>query len=289
MFTESELKVLNQINRGNSTVEGIADALKLTKRQTYRLVKSLTDKETIRKKEGNIVLEKKTHITFLVKVLEASEIFCKILSDSGLDILGELNEERTMKELTQCLGIHQSTVSRKLSQMTVLSMVHKQGTRYFINPHRRELIDLSDSYRAYKKTNDSRIPAGSEVYHNSKDLIVFSNNNVLNMKTTAFSKYDQYGITFYPGTVYYCNKKEDPTLTEIFLHSLYVLETADSWRLNMMALILYVKFRKELCDVSNSIKNDMDAVLLGENINGWVPLKEMQERAEMYGVNLYDS
>jgi len=54
----------------------------------------------------------------------------------------------------------------------------------------------------------------------------------------------------------------------------------------MMALILYAKFKNELGSVEHPLKDEMDRVLSGEKVEGWVKLDEMQERADIYGVVL---
>jgi len=54
----------------------------------------------------------------------------------------------------------------------------------------------------------------------------------------------------------------------------------------MMALIFYVKFKKDLGEVKHPLKDEMDRVLDGEKVEGWVGLDEMQSRSDIYGVVL---
>jgi hypothetical protein len=58
----------------------------------------------------------------------------------------------------------------------------------------------------------------------------------------------------------------------------------------MMALIFYKKYKNELKNVDHPMKEEMETVLATKTgkVNGWVPLKEMQTRAKMYEVDLYD-
>jgi len=54
----------------------------------------------------------------------------------------------------------------------------------------------------------------------------------------------------------------------------------------MMALIFYAKFKKDLGEVKHPLKDEMNRVLGGEKVEGWVSLDEMQSRAKIYGVVL---
>jgi hypothetical protein len=132
------------------------------------------------------------------------------------------------------------------------------------------------------------VPFGSEIYHSSADLVVFSSNRTLNNRRTAFSKYGDFGMNIYPGTNYYCSSDSDPAIKDVFIHSLYVAEKDKSWRNKMLALIFFAMHKDELNNVMHPIVDDMRSVLNGIPVDGWVPLKEMNERAKMYGVDLHD-
>ncbi|MDR0790940.1 MAG: hypothetical protein LBE47_00190, partial [Methanomassiliicoccaceae archaeon] len=147
--------------------------------------------------------------------------------------------------------------------------------------------DLAHSYREYTELIDPRVPFGSEIYHRSNEIAVFSSDMTLNNTRTAFSRYGEYGMKIYPGTNYYCSPDKELDLKDIFLHSLYVVEKDKGWRNKMLALIFYVMHKHELDDISHTITDDMRTVLNGGHVKGWVPLKEMNERAKMYGVDLY--
>jgi hypothetical protein len=61
-------------------------------------------------------------------------------------------------------------------------------------------------------------------------------------------------------------------------------------RLRTVALIFYKKHIDRFGCIRHPMKDEMDAVLRVKegSAEGWLPLKEMQTRAEMYGVDLFD-
>ncbi|MDR0778618.1 MAG: helix-turn-helix domain-containing protein [Methanomassiliicoccaceae archaeon] len=213
-----------------------------------------------------------------------------VLSDSGLEIIRTLIEPHTVSEIHSMTGLHQTTITRKIDLMRRMGMVKKEGSTYSINEELfPNIIDLAHSYNEYVKLTDPRVPFGSEIYHLSKDVAVFSSNKTLNDTRTAFSKYGDHGMTIYPGENFYCSSDHELDIKDVFLHSLYVVEKDRNWRSKMLALIFFVKHKHELNDVSHPVVDDMRTVLNGGKVDGWVPLKEMQERATMYGVDLYDN
>ena len=287
MFSKSELKMLSDISRGNDTIGSLIETSEISWSQVYKTVRSLKKKEVLQAIGGKVFVENKTHVALLMNILRSSHDSYDTLSDRGLDILAELIVPHTIKELSESLEMHQTTVSRKLKDLCSLSMVRKENGKYFLNrKFWPELLELAEAYSSYKKNIDLRAIPGSKIYHSSDDLIVFSNNSEAEYKKTAFSKYTEFGIKIRDITYFYCDLDHEPSLQEVFLHSLYVISVDDDWSRKMIALIFYVKFKDELKGIDHEMKDEMDHVLLGSKVKGWAPLNEMQERADMYGVKL---
>jgi len=290
MLSKNELRALSEISSGADNIQVLSGELNLSGPQTYKVVRALSEKEFASLKSGTVYIEKKTHIAMLLEILNDSPDSYKVLSDSGLEIIKTLAEPRTVSEISSLTGLHQTTVTRKIDLMRRMGMVKKRGTIYSINEVLwPKMLDLARSYDAYTKIADPRVPLGSEIYHLSKDMAVFSSKRSLKDTKTAFSRYGDHGMDIYPGTNYYCSSDHELSIKDIFLHSLYVVEKRKSWRSKMLALIFYVMHKNELKDVSHPVIDDMHTVLSGGRVDGWVPLKEMQERAEVYGVDLYDN
>jgi len=288
MLSKMELRALSEISRGAEAVSELSEALELSTPQTYKVIRSLREKDHVRFEHGTISIEKRTHVAILLNILNDSQISYVPLSDCGMEIIRTLTEPRTVSEISSMIGVHQTTVTRKIGRMRRHGMVRKEKTSYSINAKLwPRLVDLASSYNEYLRFTDPRAPFGSEIFYSSLGLVVFSSDRDLDDKKTAFSRYDDHGMHIYPGTYYYCTSDCEPTLKDIFLHSLYVVEKDRCWRSKMLALIFYVMHKNELNDVEHPVMNDIRTVLKGDRVEGWVPLREMQERAVMYEVDLY--
>ena len=153
MFSSSELKILSFIGKGSDTAPSLIERTDLARSQVYKILNSLRKDEVLHRKRGKVILENKTHITLLVSVLHTS-YECEALSNHGLDILAELTVSRSVKELSQSLDIHQTTVNEKVREMMSAGMIDKRGVKYSLNAEQwPELKDLAISYSLYRKYN----------------------------------------------------------------------------------------------------------------------------------------
>ena len=287
MFSSGEMEVLSAISLGYDSIQQLSEKTGKSVPQIYKIVGTLRNNDTVRLSDGKVIPERKTHITLLLDVLSNS-VYAKIsLSGHGLDILAELMEPKGTSEVSSSIGLHQTSVSKKMRQLEAIGMISKNGRTYVINDRLwPELRSMVDSYAEYNRVNDMRAPPGSKIYYSSEEEVIFANNNSYDLSKTAFSKYEENGIKFYLGTYYCINPPRNVTRREIFLHSLYVTAAGGDWRLRMMALIFYVKFKNELGDIEHPLRYEMDRVLKGERVVGWVDVEEMQERADIHGVVL---
>ena len=288
MFSNSELKMLSEVSKGSNTPFSLTETENRTKAQIYKVLKSLRKKEILRLEEGRVIIEDKTHIILLLNVLRRLHGSYEALSNGGTEITAELAiAPMSIIELTERIGVDRTTVSRKIKKMESRSMVIRENGKYSLNREVwPDLAEFAVSYSLYLKNNDHRAIRGSRVYHVSKDLIVFSNDSAADLTRTAFSRYEEFGIKIRLRTIYYCNLKRDLSVSDVFLHSLYVIADSEDWWLRMMALIFYAKYKDELKETNHKMKNEMDIVLTGSGVKGWVPLQEIRERADVYGVEL---
>jgi len=292
MYSNSEMQLLSRVGRGTVSIAELSEAMELSKVQIYRTVASLEKKGAVRYEEGEIIFQEQPHLYTLVNTMHDAASATTLLAGNGLDIIREMREPRTAAEVAEKLGISQRTVSRSIKRMRNVGMLSKNGDRYTINEKMwPELLPLADRYADYSESFDERVPSGSRIYYKSRSLVVFSDDRDLKHTKTAFSRFGEYGIAIGLITQYYCNLPGPLTMHEIFMHCLEIITAEREWRLRMMALIFYKKYRDELKDVVHPMKDEMETVLRTKTgkVNGWVPLKEMQTRAEMYEVDLYDN
>ena len=292
MYSNSEMQLLSHVGKGTVDISELSGAMELSKVQIYRTVASLEKKGAVRYEKGEIIFQKQPHLYTLVNVMHDAASAVTLLAGNGLGIIKEMREPRTAAEVAEKLGLSQRTVSRSIKGMRNVSMLSKIGDRYVINDRIwPDLRPLADRYADYSESFDERVPSGSRIYHRSGSLVIFSDDRDLEHTRTAFSRFGEYGIKIYLDTKYYCNLPDTLTVREILSHCLEIITTEKNWRLRMMTLIFYKKYRNELKDIVHPMKDEMETVLKTKKgkVNGWVPLKEMQERAEMYGVDLYDN
>ena len=290
MLSKNELRALSGIGNGTDNVRALSETLGLSISQTYKVAGSLREKGIAVIEHGTFSITERTHIAILMSILNDSPDSYMALSDSGTEIIRALTGPRRVSEISSTTGLHQTTVTRKIDLMGRMGMVRKKGPVYSLNGELwPKITEFAHSYDAYAKLTDPRVPFGSEVFHLSNDLAVFSSNRSLDNPRTAFSKYADFGMDIHPGTNYYCAWDREPDIKDVFLHSLYVLEKEKGWRGRMLALIFYVMHKHELNDVTHPIIDEMRTVLNGGSVDGWVPLEEMNERAKIYGADLYDN
>ncbi|MDR1954328.1 MAG: HTH domain-containing protein [Candidatus Methanoplasma sp.] len=292
MYSQSEMQMLSHIGSGAVTVPELSEAAKLSKVQVYRIIASLQEKKAIRLERGEIVFLDQPYMYTLTNIMHDAAASTILLAGNGLDIIREMREPRTAAEVAEKLDISQRTVSRAIRRMRDVSMLSKDGDRYTINDRIwPELKTLANRYADHSGSFDARVPLGSRIYFKSRSLVVFSDDRNLKYTKTAFSRISEYGVRVYLLTQYYCTLPEPITIRDIFLHCLEIISAEKEWRLRMFALIFYKKHRDELKNIDHPMREEMDLVLQTKvgKVNGWVPLKEMQERAEMYEVDLYDN
>ncbi|MCL2148500.1 MAG: transcriptional regulator [Methanomassiliicoccaceae archaeon] len=291
MYSKPELLLLSHVGRGAASVADLCTATGLSKVQVYRTVASLDKKGAVRLDSGGVAVRDQAHLYALMNVMHDSASAVTLLAGNGLDVVKELREPRTARDVSQRLGVSQRTVSRSIKGMMNVGMLSKDGDTYTINARMwPELPPLADRYADYAESFDERVPIGSRIYRKSKGSVVFSNDRDLCFTKTAFSRFEEYGIGIYLDTHYYCDLAGPPTVGEIISHCLDVISVERNWRLRMMALIFYKKHRDGSEIVTHPMIAELEQVLRTKvgKVEGWIPLREMQERAEMYGVDLYD-
>ncbi len=286
-YSKSELHLLSEHSRGIDRIVELAERMNVSNVQIYRMIKNLSMKDTVELKNGTLVVRNKTHIVQLLNILRNSQDAYIPLSDSGLEIMLLLINPITMAEISEKTGLNVSTVSRKIKEMLGLSMISKDGKYYSINNKIwPELKELCFEITKYEENTDLRIPPGCKIYHSDKKFGLFSSSRRLPFNETAFSVFGEYGIKMFSGIHYYTTEKRKMTIEDVFIHTLYVASKENDWKLKIMSLIFYVKNKDVLQGVSHSLKNEMDQIISGKKVDGWIPVEEIQERADMYGVKI---
>ncbi|MCL2317946.1 MAG: hypothetical protein FWC44_02670 [Methanomassiliicoccaceae archaeon] len=283
--------MLQQISRGVNTVVGLSESMDMSVPRIYATASALRKKGAVYLKDGTIIPERHTFLNLLLTMLHDHTSAAHNLSGNGLDVLVLLLDGRNISDLSYILGDDRRTVMSRIEKMKRNGIVYKEGRVYKINdvfwPDLRKLVTEYDTFRT---TIDFRVPPDSRTYFSSRDHAVFSNDRDIDYQKTAFSVYGEYGVTVFANTNYYCTLSAPPTLSEVMEHSMEIITADKDKRLRMAALIFYKKYIDEFGNIKHPMKEEMDEVLRTKEraAEGWLPIGEMQTRAEMYGVDLCD-
>jgi hypothetical protein len=281
------MDVLSSVANGFDRVPSISERIGKSVPQVYKDIASLSGKGAASLDRGRVGLCRGAFMARLADVLRNSDYARVALSGAGLDILAELRSPGTASSVSERLSMHRTCASKKISELAAIGMVAKSGRAYSINDAMWPFLrGMADSYADSESAEDPRAPPGSRIIYRCREYVLFEDMRDHDYPLTAFSRYGEFGISFYPGTRYYMSGGGGSSLEDVFAHSLRAISAGGSWRLRMMALILYAKHRGALSSVDHPVRAEMDAVLRGERVKGWVKLSEMQERADMYGVVL---
>jgi biotin operon repressor len=258
-LSTTELNLLAEIAKGNQEVIDIAKALKKSRAQIYRAIKSLNQKGFLDKFNPT----KATHTALLLQLLDPSII--PVLSGSGLELLISLQEKTSVQ-------IKRSQAFAKLKLAKKISLIKEGQLNEKLWPNAVKAIK---ALAEYERTIDPRIPTGSIIYQ--KKELVFSSTQNLDAYKTAFSAYSDHGIKIRTAKNYYCLKK--PTRKDILLHSL-AIERKDHDPRHLIYIALF--WKREKIKLSDPILENLQKILEGESIPGYPSKEEIKERADLY-------
>lgn len=285
-FSKPELKMLEKVAHGQNEVFEIAKALNKDKSQVYRLVQNLDKKGFARLEDGKVRPFSHLHVQLLLQELNRRPSFIDSLSGCGLTLFTYILEPRTVQEIVEATGIKKSTVFYKLKKAQRHNFIRKQDSKYQFNaklwPRMKEFLS---ELQQYEETVDSRIPAGSIIYHKTDKEIVFSTKAEFDAALTGFSMYEHYGIRIFPVDYTYYLPKKRLNKNEVFLHSLYRVEKEPTKQNLLLIALFYAKHKKTL-SVEHEILRNIEQVLQRKVIKGYPQYSEVRERAVMYDIKI---
>ena len=281
----TEIKVLEQIEKGNKEIKSIANALARSVKQIYVIARKLEEEGIIERKKKKLEVSRKTHLVLLMRTLAQRPNLAPMLADAGIPICVAMLRPRTAKEIMEETGFKKATVYRKLEQAKKRSLVRKKRLTFEINeafwPMLKSFLEVLKEYEA---TIDESIPASAIVYYKKNNEILFSTREDVDATVTAFSAYKEYGIKLLLITEFYYLPKKKLSREEIFMHSLQVAEKTEEIREIIFVAIFYLKYIKELKKIKHPLLEKIKRVLKGEKIKWFPSREEIKERAEVYGI-----
>lgn len=287
-FSQTDLKILEQLAQGTTDIKTIAKLLQKSDKQIYASSQKLKTKNILDLFNGHLEPKKIPHITLLLRLLKNHPNLTTILSGSGLTILGHLIRPKKVTDIVQETGVSKSVVYDTIQQCLSISIITRRADNtYMINPDIwPDLQEFLHALIIYDETTDPRIPANSTIYHKNNKEILFSSNSSLDATRTGFSAYEQYGVKLLLPAIYYYLPKRNLSKKDVFIHSLYITEKEQNIRHLTYISLFYVKYKNELIDVKHPLLDNIKQLFLGKHIEGYPSLEEIREKANVYDIRL---
>jgi hypothetical protein len=279
-FNKVELELIYHIARGENKVDRIRIGKSIS--QVYRQLDKLKKKDLISIKRGKIALKPSLYLNLLIQNLLDNPNLINIISDSGLNILLNLEEPKKIKDIIEITGLKKSIVYNKIRQCMNASILLKRDNRYRLNEKIWEqLVDFLLEYKKYDENIDERVPVDSRIYYKDDKGVLFCSKQERDAQLTAFSIYSEYGIKIYTTKNYYYLPKGKLNKKKILLHSLIVAEKEFDHRKLMYITLFYLKHKTT---VEHEILKNIKKILKGESIKGYPKLDEIKEKAAQYNI-----
>jgi hypothetical protein len=287
-FSQTDLKILEQIAGGTTDIKTIAAHLKKSDKQIYASSQKLKTKNILDLLNGTLEPKKTPHVTLLLHLLKKHPNLTTTISGSGLRILSSLITPKKVTDIVQETGISKTMVYDTIQHCLPISMVKpKTENTYMINSDIwPDLQEFLTALHIYDETTDPRVPANSTIYYKNNKEILFSNDGPLDATRTGFSAYEHYGLKILLPTTYYCLPKKDVTKKDVFIHSLRITEKDQDIRHLTYLSLFYAKYKKELTGITHPFLDNIKQILQGTPIKGYPTLKEIQEKADVYDIRL---
>jgi predicted transcriptional regulator len=287
-FSQTDLRILEQLAQGTTDIKTIAKHLKKSDKQIYASSQKLKTKNILDLSNGNLEPKKTPHVTLLLHILQKHPNLTTIISGSGVTILSHLITPKKVTDVVQETGTSKTVIYDKIQQCLTISIVkQKADNTYTINldiwPDLQEFLT---ALIIYDETTDPRIPANSTIYHKNNKEILFSNTSTLDATRTGFSAYEHYGIKLLLPTTYYYLPKKDVSKKNVFMHSLRITEKEKDIRNLTYLSLFYAKYKNELTDIQHPLLDNIKQIFQGTHMKGYPTLEEIKEKADVYDIRL---
>lgn len=257
-----------------------------------RALKKLADYFLLDKLDGSYVLSYKNPKVSLIKRLSERFDLAKLLLDSNELVFKSLSEPRNVVELIKLTNLSEVTVFRSLEDMMETGAVKgKDGLYRLAN---EELLQLSRIL--YEEDVRKKIEPYSDVLFDDGQVLI--SKVPLGRKgtgtLTGFSLYSSYGMTIHPAYDYAYGIQK-VTLEEVLVHSLLAAQNKlerthcalfhalNSTKMNLLKvreLVRRFKLERIWFELQNYVRG------LAYNQDLFLPRKEFEERAGLYGIDV---
>ncbi len=288
-LSENEIVVLIIITRSKEPVRPrtLQKELGIQKGSVSRLLTSLQNKGLVERAGGEIILAgtppaeafKKLYYTHRASPLQ------EILSGRRVELLSQMgSSQKSLETLAKETGISSDTVYYYLQDLLSLGIVSrsKEGKAYFYSfnyiiwPELKEFVTALLKYQILRL-----VPREALLIKGYESSVLFKSLRPLDATLTSFSAYEDYGIELRLRDYHYTLPKRRLSIGEIFTHS---LDSAEGISQRLYCILFYLKNKESLEEVRHPMMVDIRAVLKGERLKGYPTKEEIEEQAELYGI-----
>jgi predicted transcriptional regulator len=288
-LTENEVLVLTLIIRSLEPVHlrTIQKELGLVKGSISRIITSLEDKGLVERAGGSILIAstppaeafKRLYYTHRASPLS------EILSGRRVELLSRLDRQpKSLESLATETGISSDTVYYYLQGFLHLGAVSrsKQGRvylysfNYILWPDLKEFVSILLEYQFLRL-----VPREALLIKVYDTGALFKSLRPQDATPASFSAYMDYGIEIGLRDNYYTLPKRELYIEEVFIQS---LDSAEDYRQRLFCILFYLKNKDKLKGVLHPVMESILAVLRGEHIKGYPVLDDIEEQAELYGI-----
>jgi predicted transcriptional regulator len=290
-LSESEIRALMLVAGSEKALRpgDLSKALNLRPESLSRVVTDLVNKGLL-EREGKEIALARTPAAESFKRLyfshRASPLHI-LLADRKADLLSRIDaEQKSVETLEKETGIPKKTIYRYLRDFIRLGAVKrsKQGRTYLYSFNCIIWPELKDFVTALLEYGSVLlVPREALLIKSDGDSVLFKSIRQQDATPTSFSAYGEYGIDLGLRDNYYTLPKRELTIEEIFIHS---LDSAEDLRQRLFCILFYLKNRDKLESVDHPVMKHVKAVLQGESIKGYPSLEDIEDRAELYEIEL---
>ncbi len=288
-LSENEVRILIIITRPEDPIRpsDLQKELGLLKGSISRIITRLQDIGLVERAGGEIVLARTPPAEAFKRLYFAHRTspLDEILSGRRVELLSWLDSnQKSLEDLAKETGIPSDTVYYYLQGFRQLGIVSrsKKSKAYFYSFNYIVWPELKDFVTAFLEHQVLRlVPRETLIIKSYGDSVLIKSLRPQDATLTSFSVYVDYGIELRLRDYYYTLPKRELSIQEIFIHS---LDSAESISQRLYCILFYLKNKEALKDVQHPMMESIRAVLKGESIKGYPSIEEIEDQAELYGI-----
>jgi predicted transcriptional regulator len=286
---ENEVRALIHITRSREPVHpsGLQKELDILKGSVSRIITGLQDVGLVERAGGEVILAGKPPAEAFKRLYYSHRAspLQEILSGRRVELLSRLNgQPNSLEALAGETGISSNTVYYYLQGFLRLGVVSrsKQSKAYLYSFNYIVWKELKDFVTVLLEFQALRlVPRDALLIRSYEDSVLFKSLRPQNATSTSFSAYGEQGIELGLLDNYYTLPKRELSIEDIFIHS---MDSAEDYRQRLFCILFYMKNKDKLEGVEHLMIMSITKVLRGEHIKGYPTLEEIEEQAELYGI-----